>query len=68
MSRFLFAIAFLLGAAAVLWMGQVFIDNSLLGLSVTVVIGLFFALKGSLASLARWIARRGKEGLGMYED
>ena len=31
-------------------------------------IGLFFALKGSLASLARWIARRGKEGLGMYED
>lgn len=44
MSRFLFAIAFLLGAAAVLWMGQVFIDNSVLGLSVTVVIGLFFAL------------------------
>jgi len=31
-------------------------------------IGLFFALKGSLTSLVRWIARRGKEGLGMYED
>jgi hypothetical protein len=36
--------------------------------AVFVGIGLFFALKGSLASLARWIARRGKEGLGMYED
>jgi hypothetical protein len=36
--------------------------------AVFVGIGLFFALKGALASLARWIARRGKEGLGMYED
>jgi len=36
--------------------------------AVFVGIGLFFALKGSLASLARWMARRGKEGLGMYED
>jgi hypothetical protein len=36
--------------------------------AVFVGIGLFFALKGSLASLVRWIARRGKEGLGMYED
>jgi hypothetical protein len=36
--------------------------------AVFVGIGLFFVLKGSLASLARWIARRGKEGLGMYED
>lgn len=37
-------------------------------LAVFVGIGLFFALKGAVASLARWIARRGKEGLGMYED
>jgi hypothetical protein len=36
--------------------------------AVFVGIGLFFALKGALASVARWIARRGKEGLGMYED
>lgn len=44
MSRFLFAMAFLLGAAAVLWMGVVFMDNSQLGLWVTVVIGLIFAM------------------------
>jgi len=31
-------------------------------------IGLFFLLKGALASFARWIAQRSKEGLGMYED
>jgi hypothetical protein len=37
-------------------------------LAVFVGIGLFFALKGAVASLARWIARRGKEGLGLYED
>ena len=36
--------------------------------AVFVGIGLFFLLKGALASLARWIAQRGKEGLGMYED
>jgi len=36
--------------------------------AVFVGIGLFFALKGALASLARWIAQRGKEGLGLYED
>jgi len=36
--------------------------------AVFVGIGLFFILKGALASLARWIAQRGKEGLGMYED
>ena len=36
--------------------------------AVFVGIGLFFVLKGALASLARWIAQRGKEGLGMYED
>lgn len=37
-------------------------------IAVFVGIGLFFVLKGALASLARWIARRGKEGLGIYED
>jgi hypothetical protein len=31
-------------------------------------IGLFFIFKGALAALVRWLARRGKEGLGMYED
>ena len=36
--------------------------------AVFVGIGLFFLLKGALASLGRWIGRRGKEGLGMYED
>ena len=36
--------------------------------AVFVGIGLFFLLKGALASLARWIAQRSKEGLGMYED
>jgi hypothetical protein len=36
--------------------------------AVFVGIGLFFVLKGTLASLARWIAQRGKEGLGHYED
>ena len=31
-------------------------------------LGLFFIFKGALASLARWLAQRGREGLGMYED
>jgi hypothetical protein len=31
-------------------------------------LGLFFAFKGALTSLARWLAQRGKEGLGLYED
>ena len=31
-------------------------------------VGLFFALKAGLAALARWLARRGKENLGVYED
>ena len=47
-------------------------DAACWGAGVTVAvfagIGLFFALKGVLASLARWLAARGKEGLGMYED
>jgi hypothetical protein len=37
-------------------------------LAVFVGIGLFFVFKGALASLVRWFTRRGKEGLGMYED
>jgi hypothetical protein len=37
-------------------------------LAVFVGIGLFFVLKGWLASLLRWLARRGREGLGMYEE
>lgn len=37
-------------------------------LAVFLGIGLFFIFKGALASLVRWLARRGKEGLGMYED
>jgi hypothetical protein len=31
-------------------------------------IGLFFALKTGLASFVRWLARRGRESLGGYED
>lgn len=42
--------------------------GALATLVVFVGIGLFFAFKGALAALARWLARRGKEGLGMYED
>jgi hypothetical protein len=40
------------------------------GLTVAVFVGLglFFALKGALASLARWLARRGKESLGLYDE
>lgn len=51
---------------------QNFSDAACWGAGVTMAlfagIGLFFALKGTLVSLARWIAQRGKEGLGMYED
>jgi hypothetical protein len=37
-------------------------------IALFVGIGVFFALKGGLASLFRWLARRGREGLGVYED
>jgi hypothetical protein len=37
-------------------------------LAVFVGIGLVFALKGGLLSLFRWLARRGREGFGIYED
>lgn len=37
-------------------------------LAVFVAIGLLFVLKGGLASVARWLTQRGKEGLGMYEE
>jgi hypothetical protein len=37
-------------------------------LAVFVGIGLFFALKGGLASVVRWFTRRGRESLGLYED
>jgi hypothetical protein len=37
-------------------------------LAVFVGIGLLFALKSAIAALARWLAKRGKEGLGLYED
>jgi hypothetical protein len=47
-------------------------DAACWGASATAVvfvgIGLFFGLKGGVASLARWLKQRGKEGLGMYED
>jgi hypothetical protein len=36
--------------------------------AVFVGIGLVFALKGGLASAFRWFGRRGREGLGFYED
>jgi hypothetical protein len=31
-------------------------------------VGLLFALKSSIAALARWLARRGRESLGMFEE
>jgi hypothetical protein len=37
-------------------------------LAAFVGIGLFFVLKGFLASAYRWVVRRGREGLGFYED
>ncbi len=37
-------------------------------LAAFVGLGLFFAFKGALASLARWFAERSKESLGLYED
>jgi hypothetical protein len=37
-------------------------------LVVFVGIGLVFVLKGGLASLLRWLARRGRVSLGVYED
>ena len=40
MTRILFAAAFLLGAAAVIWIGAGFIGNDLLALTVTLLIGL----------------------------
>ena len=44
MTRFLFATAFLLGAAAIVWMGSVFLGSDALGLTVTVVIGGVYAI------------------------
>ena len=37
-------------------------------LAVFLGIGLFFALKGGLASFARWLVQRGRESMGRYED
>jgi hypothetical protein len=37
-------------------------------LAVFVGIGLFFGLKGGLASLVRGLIRRGRESMGVYED
>ena len=44
MTRILFAAAFLLGAAAVIWIGAGFIGNDLLALTVTLLIGLVYAI------------------------
>ncbi|MCL7452388.1 MAG: hypothetical protein M8467_05005 [Anaerolineae bacterium] len=47
-------------------------DAACWGVGATVVlfgaVGLFFALKGGLASFVRWLTRRGRESLGGYED
>ncbi|MGC9336195.1 MAG: hypothetical protein ACP5JJ_18790, partial [Anaerolineae bacterium] len=47
-------------------------DAACWGVGATLVvfggIGLFFALKSGLAALVRWLARRGRESLGGYED
>ncbi len=37
-------------------------------LAVFVSIGLFFGFKGWLVSLIRWLTRRGRESMGIYED
>ena len=44
MNRLLFAIAFLLGAIAVVWMGSSFIDSDKLALTVTVAIGCVYTI------------------------
>ena len=44
MSRFLFAVAFLLGAIAILWMGWAFVGNDSLALTVTVLIAGVYAI------------------------
>jgi hypothetical protein len=47
-------------------------DAACWGVGATLVvfggIGLFFALKSGLAAFVRWLARRGRESLGGYED
>jgi hypothetical protein len=47
-------------------------DAACWGVGATVAvfgaIGLFFALKGGLASFVGWLARRGRESMGGYED
>ena len=44
MNRLLFPIAFLLGAAAVLWMASTFLGSDLLALTVTLVIGCVYTI------------------------
>jgi hypothetical protein len=39
-----------------------------LTLALFVGIGLFFALKGWLVSFIRWLTRRGRESMGLYDD
>ena len=39
MTKFLFAAAFLIGVAAIFWIGQIFLGEDLLGLGVTILIG-----------------------------
>ncbi len=44
MTRLLFTTAFLLGAAAVVWMGTHFVDSNILGLAVITVIGAVYTI------------------------
>jgi hypothetical protein len=37
-------------------------------LAIFAGIGLFFAFKGGLVSAVKWLARRGQESLGLYDD
>jgi len=44
MTRILFIIAFILGAAAIVWIGGIFIGADMLGFGVTVLIGVVYAI------------------------
>ena len=54
MTKFLFGGAFLIGALAILWIGQIFLGADTLGLAVTVLIGAVYAI----GTAELWLFRR----------
>lgn len=61
MTRFLFGAAFLVGAFAIVWIGQIFLGNDLLGLGVTILIGVVYAI----GTWELWLFRRASNTLLM---